>query len=142
MTSRADPTTETGRRGILALYILIAYAVSWGIEIPLALKTLGVIKADVPFSLHYLAAFGPFIAGIVVTWLASGREGWNRLLRRMVMWRVGLLWWLVAVSPLLIFIAVDFGMSFREGGSPGLRALTRFDFIPDLGIGAVVLSDS
>jgi membrane protease YdiL (CAAX protease family) len=40
-------------------------------------RTFGKREGDVPipFSLHYLAAYGPMLAAIVVTWLTDGRDG-------------------------------------------------------------------
>jgi membrane protease YdiL (CAAX protease family) len=121
------------------LYVLIAYAVSWAIEIPLALKAQGVPSPDVPFSLHYLAAFGPFVAGLIATWRENGVEGLRELGARMVRWRVAPVWWIVALSPLLVFFAISGLKRVVEGAWLDIGMLGRVDFLPDLGAGAVVL---
>jgi uncharacterized protein len=135
--NHALPRSERTHR--LLLYILIAYILSWVIEIPLALRAQGFLTADIPFSLHYLAAFGPSIASVIVTWRESGVGGLKDLVARMVRWRVARVWWLVAVSPLLLFLAVAGGMRLLQGTGLDYSMLGRVDFLPDLGLMAVVL---
>lgn len=38
----------------------------------------------IPFSTHYLVAYGPMLAAIVVTWLTDGRDGLRELFGRML----------------------------------------------------------
>jgi membrane protease YdiL (CAAX protease family) len=90
----------------LAAFFILAYAISWGIEIPLALSIRGVIRTDIPFSLHYLAGYGPMLAAIVMTLLTAGRTGLKNLFVRMGKWQAKLVWWLIAISPLGIYLLV------------------------------------
>lgn len=48
-------------RGGLTAFFLIAFLVSWLVEVPLSLKALGIWPVSFPFSAHYLAAFGPML---------------------------------------------------------------------------------
>lgn len=57
------------------MFLVLAYAVSWAVEIPLALRAQGLIDTPIPFSLHYLAAYGPLLAAVTLTWLTDGRDG-------------------------------------------------------------------
>jgi len=43
----------------LTSFFFIAYAVSWSIAVPLALQAQGALFQRLPWSLHYLTAFGP-----------------------------------------------------------------------------------
>lgn len=140
-TSFMNQTTDRqiGRSGFFLRYALIAFLISWALEIPLALKAQGVIAADIPFAIHYLASFGPMIAGIIVTRRESGREGWKELLGRIVKWRVEPVWWIVAFSPLLLFLLVVVGMGIVSGTWFEFASLGRVSFLPDLGAGAVLL---
>lgn len=139
MNSPINSTPQSKRTYLFLAYTLIAYAVSWAIEIPLALKAQGIISTDVPFAIHYLAAFGPFIAGIVLTWQESKFAGLKNLVDRIIKWRVDPLWWLVAVSPLLLFFLVSLSMRFVQGSWLDFRILGRMDFLPDLGVASVFL---
>jgi len=48
--------------------------------------------------------FGPSIAGILLTGLVYGKDGLRELLSRLVRWRVGARWYMVALltAPLLV----------------------------------------
>jgi membrane protease YdiL (CAAX protease family) len=124
---------------LFLVYIAIAFAVSWAIEIPLALKALGIISTDIPFAIHYLAAFGPVTAGIILTWQENGSAGLKDLLSRATNWRVEPIWWIVALSPVLLFLIVSLLMRITQGSWIPFSILGRFDFLPDLGLSALVL---
>ena len=139
MDPQVTPTTRSRRSRLFLAYAAIAFAVSWAIEIPLALKALGIVSADIPFAIHYLAAFGPFIAGILLTWRENGSAGLKHLLDRATHWRVGPVWWIVAVSPVLLFLIVSFLRRITQSSWIPFSILDRFDFLPDLGPAAIFL---
>jgi membrane protease YdiL (CAAX protease family) len=65
---------------------------------------------------------GPFVSGIFMNLLIDGREGLRNLLSRLLHWRVGVRWYVVAVftAPLLV-AAVLFGLSlFNQDFLPGV----------------------
>ena len=123
----------------LGAFFALAYALSWAIEIPLALKARGWIDAPIPLPLHYLAGYGPMLAAMVVTWLADGRDGLRDLFRRMFRWRVRPVWWLVALAPLLLYVLLAVVLWFIQGQWPDLAALGQIDFLPNLGAGALLV---
>jgi uncharacterized protein len=51
-------------------------------------------------------ACGPLVAALVVIGVAEGRAGFRELGARMIRWRVGWTWWLVAVGTPLAVLAV------------------------------------
>ena len=57
------------RRHQLPVYFGVAYAVSWSIAVPLALQAQGVLDTHLPWALHYLTAFGPAVAALIVAWV-------------------------------------------------------------------------
>jgi len=132
-------TPESPRKHKLFLYFILAYAVSWAIEIPLALKAQGLVRTEIPFAIHYLAAFGPFLAGVIVTGMEGGIQGLKELLGRVLKWRVGPVWWLVAISPVLLFLLLAVAIRLLQGSWLDFGILGRIDFLPDLGIGAIFL---
>lgn len=76
-----------------ATFVILAYLFSWW---PLLLYNQGASPIEV-------AAFGPFLAALVVLSLTSGKAGIKGLLRQMVRWRVGLRWYAVALGlPVLL----------------------------------------
>jgi len=53
-----------------------------------------------------IASFGPFLAAVIVLALTQGRAGLMRLFRRMVLWRVGVGWYAVAIAlPVVLSVA-------------------------------------
>ena len=127
------------RTRALGMYLIIAYAFSWAIEIPLALQAQHVVAWKIPTSLHYLAAFGPLVAALVTTWLTSGPAGLKRLAGRMSLYRVPLVWWLAALSPLVAYFLLAAVFSASQPDWLRLRPLGSVDFLPPLGLGAAVL---
>ena len=84
----------------LVFFFLIAFAATWLLEIPLALSQTG--TGLLPFSLPLPAValtiaaatfVGPTVAAFIMTGITEGRAGVRRLLRRYVLWRVGLRWY-------------------------------------------------
>ena len=139
MDSRPAPIFRSERSRFLLLYVITAYVISWAVEIPLALKAQGIVSWDIPFGIHYLAAFGPLIAGVVFTWRESKSIGLKDLLERTLKWRVHPIWWIVALSPLLLFFVASFIMRLFQGSWISLSILGRFDFLPDLGLWVVFI---
>ncbi len=107
--------------------------------IPLALQAQGLISSEVPFALHYFAAFGPLVAGLLLTRKELGTAGFKELVARITKWRVEPVYWMAAVSPILLLLIMAVLMGFTGGDWPDLGMLGRVDFLPDLGIGSVVL---
>ena len=121
----------------LALFFLLAFLLSWLVEIPLALKAQGIWQAPFPFSLHYLAGYGPLLAALIATMASQGWRGLQDLGRRMLRWRVSPLWWLVAFSPLLFFGLLAFALWFIKGRPPGVSLFGQLNFLPGLGLAAL-----
>jgi len=117
-TDAAAERPDAAREGLLArhpllFYFIIAYAGSWLVWMPLVLSERG--TALLPFNSPLLAAafpvgifMGPFLSAFVMTGVAEGRAGVGSLLRRIVLWRVGLLWYLFALIgiPALFLLSV------------------------------------
>jgi membrane protease YdiL (CAAX protease family) len=135
MIGRSHPAA----RHSLLMFFVLAYALSWAVEIPLALRAQGLISARIPWSLHYLAAYGPMLAAIIVTGITSGREGLRELAGRMFKWRVRPVWWLVALAPLVLYALLAVVLWVIPGPGSSLDALGQVDFLPNLGAGALLV---
>jgi uncharacterized protein len=121
-------------------YFVLAYAISWIIVAPLVASAQGLIDVPIPFSLHYLNDYGPLLAAIITTAITSGRDGLRDLFQRMIKWRVGWGWVLVAAfSPLAVYaIAVGIVVFLLRDPPPDLSLLGTITYIPFLGWGAWV----
>ena len=111
------------RRHPLVCYFFLAYALSWLGWFPLVLSQNGL--GLLPFHLPLLAilggALGPIGAGFLMTAITSGKTGVRQLLRRFLLWRVGVRWYFFALLgiPGLMFVGVPIVL-------PGTLAEFRF----------------
>ncbi len=99
------------RRHPLTAYFTISYLGAWLPAVPLALSQRGLGVIAIPdglaLTLFLLASYtGPFLAAFLVTEATDGRAGVAQLLRRMVQWRVGAVWYVLALFAYPLIFAV------------------------------------
>ena len=123
----------------LIYFFVLAYALSWFIEIPLALQARGIIKHVFPGSFHYLAGYGPLLSALIITGITGGSEGLQELWSQMTRWRVKPGWWLVSVSPLGIYILATVVLWLIRGQGIDLATMGQGDYLPSLGLVAIPL---
>jgi membrane protease YdiL (CAAX protease family) len=128
------------KRYPLVAFFLLAFTISWAIEIPIALSVRNAISFDVPLAMHYLASFGPFLAALVVTLGTEGFAGVRRLFNGLAKWRIGRGYVLFAIlaPPFLFAVAVLFSR-ITQGAWPDLRLLGQADYLPYLGVLPVLI---
>ena len=84
------------RRPLIAFFAL-AYVITWAL-VPLV---------SVSFAFPVLGLFGPALAATLVTAMAEGGPGVRALLGRVVQWRVGWVWYAVAIGlPVVLTLAM------------------------------------
>lgn len=109
------PSTSLLARRPLVAYFILAYALTWVLLLPFVLSQgggVGVIPLTTPsdagglaYLLVFVAALGPALAAIIVTAASNGWAGVKSLLRRMVLVKVGIRWYLVALLlPLVAYV--------------------------------------
>jgi membrane protease YdiL (CAAX protease family) len=85
------------KRHPLPIYFTLAFIISWGAIFILA-GPHGIPATTEQFvALGMAMLLGPSIAGILLTGLASGRAGFRELVSRLLKWRVGTRWYMVAL---------------------------------------------
>ena len=135
-------------------YIVIALGFTWACWIPsllwakqadYVLPTIATLGMETPFSfanqrhvfislLFSLAVYGPLLGGFVATYMAQGKPGIQKLVSRMVRWRVGGKWYVTAVLLVLaltllpLLIGLLLGTVAFKPGQPS-SALTTFLFL-------------
>jgi membrane protease YdiL (CAAX protease family) len=106
IATTSQPATSSSLKRLLTdhplvAYFVIAFAGAWIVFLPLLLARNGL--GLLPFSLpvvpfQTIGAFaGPTLAAFIVTAATSGKAGLRQLLRRIVQWRVGVGWYLLAL---------------------------------------------
>ena len=150
--------SDAARRGIKALlarhplisFFVIAYAFSWIAWSPWYLSEEG--TGLLPYAVSaqpWLAVgifLGPTLAAFIMTAVSEGRVGVRRLLRRIVLWQVGLRWYLFAFIgvPLLMAlgtIIVPGGLASFQFLGPGYVLTYLATFIPVLIIGGPLFEE-
>jgi uncharacterized protein len=130
------------QRGLLArypvtFYFVIAYGFAWLVWVPLALSQegAGFMSFHSPIGISasvVIASFvGPCLSAFIVTGVTEGREGIGRLLRRCVLWRVGLWWYLVALIGIPMMLVL--GVIVLPGAKESFKGLASLAPIPWLG---------
>lgn len=132
-TASVNPFT----RYPLATYWVLACAFSWLVTVPLALSAQGIITPPLPYELHYLSAYGPLLAAIVVTAMTAGVEGLRKLGRGYTIDRARLGWLaLCAFLPFGLFGLAVLVARLINGVWPDVLAIGQVNFLPDLGLAA------
>ena len=105
------------RGGLLArhpllFYVLIAYGGTWIVWLPVLLSTdgLGLMSFSSPLPLIVIGGLGSFtgpaLGAFIMIGVTEGREGIRRFLRKIVLWRVGLRWYLFALVGLPVVLTL------------------------------------
>lgn len=127
------PACSWVRKHSLQLYFVLAYFFSWLFYVPLALSAQGLIHVHIPMTIHYLGAFGPLGAAIVLTAFTDGFSGLRALLGRWFKWRVGARYYAFAVlGPLAFFSVAVMFYRLSSGTWPDLSILGTADYLPYL----------
>jgi membrane protease YdiL (CAAX protease family) len=112
----------------LTSFFLMAFAFSWIVWSPWVLSEDGV--GLLPYQLSGLTKgllsaaailLGPTLSAFIMTGITEGREGIRRLLHRIVLWRVGLRWYLFALIGIPVVMAL--GTVILPGGLSSLLGL-------------------
>lgn len=119
--------TRTLKRYPLVAFFTLAYAGSWIVWLPIVLAGNNLIlpSSAVPpglqFLLTVLAPFaGPTLAALIMTAVGSGKVGVRALLGRLVQWRFGLPWYLVALAGPPLVLALSAAAVYGAAALPPL----------------------
>ena len=121
----ASPQRSLLARHPLISFFIMAFAFSWITWSPWVLSEEGVGLLPYPvsgFPWISLGIFlGPSLSGFIMTGITEGRAGVRRLLHRIVLWRVGLRWYLFALIG--IPVVMTLGTIILPGGPAPLLTL-------------------
>lgn len=122
------------QRHAVSLFFVLAFALTWMIQIPLVLDARGMLPFHVPDIFQFLQGPMPGIAALIMAGLASGRVGVMDLVRRVGRGRVGIQWYLLALfGSGAIYLVGIFGSTLFGAPVPELPELSL-----NLGIGVLI----
>lgn len=97
------------KRHPLVAYYLLTFALSWGgfliVVGPRSLVNTNWQAEGAFLSAIMVMLAGPSLAGLLLTGLVDGREGYRDLFSRLRKWRVGIRWYAIAILPAPIVAA-------------------------------------
>jgi uncharacterized protein len=99
-------------------FFLLAYALTWPYMIVDALGSHGLLPFRLPVVLWIPMGYGPTFAALIVTGAISGKAGIRLLLRRLLIWRVGLSWYAIAIFSSIILSAITVVLYAGLTGTP------------------------
>lgn len=99
------PTSVVRRYPLLAFYLL-ACAITWSVWVPQAAYWGGLLPFKVPAIFLAIGAFGPTLSAIILTAVNGGKASLRELLDRLLLWRVGAKWYILA-----LFLVASIGLS-------------------------------
>src|SRR5947209_13401545 len=85
------------RRHPLAVFLVLLFTLTWLFQIPWIASTEGWLPFTFPVPLLFVMGWMPGLAAILVTGATSGRAGIRTLLGRILIWRVGIRWYLIPI---------------------------------------------
>jgi membrane protease YdiL (CAAX protease family) len=109
--------SQSLRRYPLIIFFGLAIVFTWANWVPRALVSRGIIDLAVPDFLSLVAGYGPALAAIIVTSLVSGKAGLRQLFRRLVLWRVGIQWYVVVLFLPAATMLTALGLHLLFGGT-------------------------
>jgi membrane protease YdiL (CAAX protease family) len=107
----------------VASFFVLAYLISWVFWVPTVLYIqLALPAGEVPGWLmipNLLGTWGPFFAALIMTGILEGKAGIRKLFAQVLVWRVGILWYLIAFLLPIVLLFAALGIYTLQGGVAG-----------------------
>ncbi len=84
----------------LTTFFILAIGLTWIFMIADALGSQGILPFRLPLPLMIVMGYMPTLAAVIVTGKTRGRQGVRTLFQKLLIWRVGLRWYLFAFFSL------------------------------------------
>lgn len=105
------------QHSLLAGFILM-FLFTWPLDLGAAAQSRGWLDLDILSTLALLVGYGFVAAALVMTGITAGKAGLIALLRRFLIWRVGLGWYVVVLLGPAALSLIASGFQFLWGSSP------------------------
>jgi CAAX protease family protein len=114
----------------LVAFFFLAYLFTWSNWFPQALTSRGITSIQVPGFLTILSGYGPALAAIIVVSIAYGWQGLRELFGRLLRWRVGIQWYLIALFMPAVVVLLAISINKWTGGTSPDFSVASFPFGP------------
>jgi membrane protease YdiL (CAAX protease family) len=93
------------RKYPLTIFFVLAIGLTWIFMIADALGSQGFLPFRLPLPLMLIMGYMPTLAAVIVVGRTKGRDGVRTLFHKLLIWRVGLRWYLFAIlGPAVVFV--------------------------------------
>jgi membrane protease YdiL (CAAX protease family) len=116
-THGASRLAQLFTRYPVAIGFLLMFALTWPLDLGLAAQSRGLLPFHIPPILGLFVGYGFVATSLIMTGVASGRAGIVALLRRLLIWRVGLPWYGVVLFGAAAIDLVAIGIHVLLGGA-------------------------
>lgn len=114
----------------LVFFFLLAYLFTWSNWLPQAVNSRGIASIQIPGFLTILSGYGPALAAIIVASLTYGRQGLRDLFGRLLRWRAGIQWYLIALFMPAFVTLFAITLNTWTGGTAPDFSVAGFPFGP------------
>jgi membrane protease YdiL (CAAX protease family) len=125
------------RKYPLTAFFILAIGLTWIFLITDALGSQGILPFRLPLPLMIVMGYMPTLAAVIVTAQTKGKDGVRTLFRKLLIGRVGLRWYLVAVLGLVAVYMTAIVLHNLIPGSAALPILS--DKLPPLSLPQLAL---
>jgi membrane protease YdiL (CAAX protease family) len=122
------------KRYPLLSFFLLTFLISWGILLPEVAAARGWLTNHMPQVLLVVAGYGPALAAVLVSLAGQGWQGLGTLLQRLLIVRVGIQWYLIALLLPVAILLAALGIHLALGGSVAWGVTTTLDSLIPAGI--------
>ncbi len=135
MAMIAEASARPGRPAVsqLVAYVLLSYLLAWSWAWTLAALDM-TVEPGTGWPTHIPSLMAPLLAAVIVTGATRGRSAVADLFRRMLRWRFRPVWWLVAISPLVLLLTTLAIMGLAGQDLPSGGDFALFGGLPDYGV--------
>ena len=125
MASTGPHSEKTAPAGVVTVFsrypvatgFILMFALTWPLELGLAAQSRGLLPFQIPPVLAPFVGLGFVAAAIIMSALVDGTAGVAALLRRLLIWRVGWMWYAVALLGPAVTYLLGIGIHVLLGGS-------------------------
>ncbi|TXK16360.1 CPBP family intramembrane glutamic endopeptidase [Homoserinibacter sp. GY 40078] len=115
-TVPATPAAERRRPGGVAVFLVVAFLVTWAIWLPILVEAQTVGLDEMPWT-FFLASMGPLCGAVAAAAWEGGGRGIAAWARRAFSVRFRWVWWLAGVGMPLAYLAIAWVTVFAVEGS-------------------------
>jgi len=110
MSAITKPSTQVKESIVqkypLTIFFLLAIGLTWVFMIADALGSQGILPFRLPLPLMLVMGYMPTLAAVIVVGRTQGRPGVRALFRKLLIWRVGLRWYLFAIFGMAVIFVL------------------------------------